>query len=653
MEPDLNALQNALRIAIDSQNLIKDANPLFVHALRKWLATPGNGLDPFQGVIVVVNGPFLRGQSWTANSFSIPGGDSVTFNHTTGVIYIAFGAEITRIAHEIGHWLGMWDIYTEWYSDGTYLEGTAAPWCLSGDSDRGLFCGHQINDVMRFYGNATPNQNVVELAWDPTSSVDQPFDIIAHDAAEDTDPDRIHILKLKAAEGLYYYVEVRQKPNGMNFDQSIPIPSAEAGVVLVTRVTQGTTISNTFERPIMLYGQLTLGQQVVDAGRDLIIRVESRIQDRPLVYRVRVQWNQPISGDPNGKFDMTITPWNTDTWETIDVWVDSSRNNPASGPEYEFHEGNDKTKPRLNGDRPWVHHKNKIYARIRNTGPETVSDVYVTCYVTSPPGIGDNGQWATLATKNIASLPGNGETTVDFDWAPSDNRHTCLKIAILPKIGEIEPKNNTGQENVGVFDSAAASSHGPVILEAEVRSPFIIWRKVDVIVRGLPHGWHAVVDKSWVWLEGNGNAAMKAIIWTDRPSTASDEDKIPQIAYARIEGWTSFDHRYLPIGGFLAAVKAVKKVKVEFKVETGGGFIYVGGRLDPPLANIPITIELIDEEGNSWFLYSQTGHNGHFDYNSASNQLQFHTGFYSIQVFVTSGGKAAEAESDPLKIEIR
>jgi hypothetical protein len=76
------------------------------------------------------------------------------------------------------------------------------------------------------------------------------------------------------------------------------------------------------------------------------------------------------------------------------MWIDSPRNNPASGPEYEFFEGTDKTKPRLNGDRPWVHHKNKIYARIRNTGPQAVSDVYVTCYVNSPPGIGakDSGQ---------------------------------------------------------------------------------------------------------------------------------------------------------------------------------------------------------------------------------------------------------------------
>ncbi len=659
MEPDLGALQNALKVAIDSQNLIKDANPLFVHALRAWLSTPGNSANPFQGIMVVVNGPFLRGQSWTANGFNYAG-DNLSFNNTKGVIYIAYGAGIARIAHEIGHWLGMWDIYTEWYADGTYLEGTAGQWCLSGSGDRALFCGHQINDIMDFYETAGSNQNVLELAWSPITSLNEPFDIVAHDVAEDTDPNRIHILKLKAAEGLYYYVEVRQKPVGQVFDQSITIPPGESGLVVVTRVTQGTTISNTFERPIMLFGELTVGEQVVDAGRNLIIRVESRVQDRPLIYRVRVQWNQPIPGNPDGKFDMTITPWNTDIWETVDVWVDSPRNNPASGPEYEFYEGNDRTKPRLNGDRPWVHRKNKIYARIRNTGPQPVGNVYVTCYVTSPPGIGDNGQWATLATKEISFLGANSDyTTVDFDWAPSESKHTCLKIAILPKMGEIEPRNNMAQENVGVFDSAAASSHRPVVLEAEVRSPFIIWRKVDVIVRGLPLGWHAVVDKSWVWLEGHGSAPLKAIIWTDRDSTGTTssekehQERIPPIAYARVEGWTSFEHRYLPIGGFLAIVKAVKKVKIDkLDVNAGEGILKVDGCLDVKLVDIPITIEVTDEKGNSWLFYSVTDDSGCFHFDSADKQFLFHKGTYTMQVFVTAGGKAAETESDPIKVEI-
>jgi hypothetical protein len=675
-DPDLSALQTALGEAINRQKFRKDDSVL-VHALRAWLASPSGGpLNWIQGIIVVVNGPpavngpSLRGESWLSDGFNFAG-DDIKFPHTMGVIYFAHDAESNRIAHEIIHWFGVEDIYTNWFADGTYLEGTAGRWCLSGmESTLALFCGHRINDKMHFYSTAKENNNVAKLEWSPTEPKEYTFDIHAHDSAEDRDPnpEHIHILKLEVAKGLYYYVEVRQKPIGRVFDQHIihhpddmpdGIPPGEPGVVLVTRVTESTTISNTFERPVMLFGVLTQGQQVMDAGRNLVIRAENRVRDRPLIYHVRVQWNQPISPTPDGKFDMTITPWNTDTWDTVDIWVDSPRNNPLSGQEYEFYEGMDKSKPRLNGDRPWLHHKNTVYARIRNTGRQDISNVYVTFAEARVPVIGDNGSWATKKTEKIPLLPGRGETTIPFEWTPSENQHTCLKIDIMPQIGEVEPKNNMAQENVLVFDSEAGSSHKPVVIEAEVHSPFVVLRKVDIIVRGLPVGWHAMVDNSWVWLEGHGSTPLRAIIWTDRDGTNSTsnqnqyQQEIPPIAYARVEGWTNFDHRYLPIGGLLAAVKAVKKVKVDnLDVNVSDGILKVDGCIDIKLVDIPITIEVIDEKGNSWLFYSVTDDNGCFHFNSDKQHFRFYKGTYTVQVFVTAGGDAAEAESDVLKFEV-
>jgi hypothetical protein len=30
-------------------------------------------------------------------------------------------------------------------------------------------------------------------------------------------------------------------------------------------------------------------------------------------------------------------------------------------------------------------------------------------------------------------LPGSGEQVISFDWIPDVDKHTCLKIAILPR----------------------------------------------------------------------------------------------------------------------------------------------------------------------------------------------------------------------------
>jgi hypothetical protein len=83
------------------------------------------------------------------------------------------------IAHETGHWLGMWDIYEEWQSDGTLLRGTAAPRCISGDTEKGsLYCGHQINEIMHFYRAGPPpvQSNVAALTWSPAAPpLDRPW----------------------------------------------------------------------------------------------------------------------------------------------------------------------------------------------------------------------------------------------------------------------------------------------------------------------------------------------------------------------------------------------------------------------------------------------------------------------------------------------
>ena len=85
-----------------------------------------------------------------------------------------------------------------------------------------------------------------------------------------------------------------------------------------------------------------------------------------------------------------------------------------------------------------------------------------------------------------------------------------------------------------------------------MRSPFIVRRKVDLTVRAIPDGWHAVVDHARVWLEGKATKPVTAVIWTDYGTRAAKDKQVLPRALPRVEGWTWFDHRYLPIGGILA-----------------------------------------------------------------------------------------------------
>ena len=471
-----------------------------------------------------------------------------------------------------------------------------------------------------------------------------------HGATENPSPaPQVHLVELIVAPGaLSYFIEVRQRPGTVIFDAVIPVPAGAPGVVLVTRATENASLSNTFERPVQAFGVLTTGQSVVDALRLLRIEAQAVINANPLTYRVIVHWNEEPPENPNGLFDLRITPWNTETWETPDIWINSKLNDGATMIFSSF-EGGDNTKPALNGDKPWVRHDNTIFARVTNSGVQAVNDVLVTAYTASPPGIGDNGSWQTLKTVSIPTIAANSSEVAPFTWRPREDAHSCVQVAIYPQPGEIQPKNNRAQENFFEFDSAGSSSHEPVILGAEVRSPFTVWRRVDVVVQGLPAGWHAVVDRAWVWVEPKGAVPVTAVIWTDLDSPRADgHTRIVDEAFARVEGWTDFHKdRYLPIGGILAKVRANKRTRIVFEAVAEAGGIRVRGALTPAAADVRGVVEITNAAGVAQMTPFISNAQGAFE-----NVTAVPDGGYDVQIFSASTRRAAEAASVVRHIDV-
>jgi hypothetical protein len=256
------------------------------------------------------------------------------------------------------------------------------------------------------------------------------------------------------------------------------------------------------------------------------------------------------------------------------------------------------------------------------------------------------------------SPPGN-EAVVSTLWIPARGEHTCIKVDIAPQIGEISVGNNLAQENIAVFDSAGSSSHEPVELDTVVRNPYPSWKLIHLQVRGLPDGWFTVINHGWVWVPPRGQKPLKIVIWTikDTPDERDQHQKVPVEAFVRIEGWTTQMHRLLPIGGLTAIVKAnhkvdIKSIDVQASLEKP---IVVDGSLIPPLANIPITIEVIDPEGKSHLLHTLTDDHGSFHTDRVLGREPYilqQPGKYTVQAFVTSGADAAETESKVISFKL-
>ena len=189
------------------------------------------------------------------------------------------------------------------------------------------------------------------------------------------------------------------------------------------------------------------GDVIEDPARTLRITVlDDSVQARPLVCKVRVEWAQDITNDPDGKFDLNVEPWDT-SWQTPDIWIDrdpiGSFDNPMDS----------QGRPTGNGDKPWADHINQFTARVHVSGDLGASNIKVTFYAVTPPGVGDNGNWSPIAIQPIPDIPKNGYKDVFCNWVPVIDKHTCLKVFASQQLGEISGGNNGAQENVFEFQA--------------------------------------------------------------------------------------------------------------------------------------------------------------------------------------------------------
>jgi hypothetical protein len=327
---------------IQGDNIASAALPRLFAESAQFAVNDGFTLDNYQvmACTVILNGTFIR--AWGGffqSNFSYTGSGlniNITTSHNLGLLAIQESADWGRFAHELGHdiiahpsglgnspsaaTLGE-DVYGSDLVDPS--EATAQNFDIMGNLDsHPLFSAYHI-ETLGYY-NST---NILNLQWD-RNPFSQEYEVVAHGLAQNTAGGRYHLLKIKVAEGLFYYVEVRQRPGSTTqvFDSNIPLDGAtQQGGVVVTKVFTDTVNLNQQLRFITLLHDphvLKQGDVATDPIRTLKITVVSdTVATTPLVCRVRVEWAQGIADDPNGAFDLRIEPWDSN-WQTPDIWID-------------------------------------------------------------------------------------------------------------------------------------------------------------------------------------------------------------------------------------------------------------------------------------------------------------------------------------------
>ncbi len=654
-------------------------------------AAVDEGLDldnyDLMACVIYLNGSFIRGWGgWSRTNFSYNDGSgtniNITVNHDLNLLVVHEAADWGRCAHEVGHSivsapLGLSaspgaatlgeDVYSSDLIDASVA--TAASFEMMGHSDsHPLFSAYHM-DKIGYYDTT----NILDLQWD-RNAFRQEYEVVAHGLVENAAGARYHLIKIRVAEGLYYYVEVRQRPGttGQIFDDSIPLAGApQQGGVVVTKVLTDVMNMNQQMRFItLLHGPHVLkeGATAIDPARALKITVvDDQVVTRPLVCRVRVEWAQGIADDPNGAFDLRIEPWDSE-WQTPDIWIDRVPFGVYDQPL------DTEGRPEGNGDKPRPEEINLFWARIHCDGTVAANNVKVTFYSVEPPGVGDNGNWAPLKTVTIPKIVSEGFADVCTNWVPVVDRHTCLKVWAEQQLGEITGGNNLAQENIGQFEAAASSVPSPVFMPVAVRNPLKKRTIVLISVKGVPYGYTVHFPHAWVWLDPLEERNMELVVIPTLDYGRGFYKEIPQ-ANIRVVGdiprvYTEMippgimpPSRMLAIGGVTYQVKPKQSVTIILEAGEKDNIITVEGQIIPAMEGEILRVDLIDPADRKRVAEVKTDGSGCFnaafdltivpslDISAPGQPKELPPlGVYQVQAFTINSPNAAQAESNIIYI---
>lgn len=577
----------------------------------------GLDLDDYvaMATVLFLDGGFIRAWGgWSSSNFSYSDA-STSINITTaaplGLMAIGDNADWGRFAHEVAHnfvdagaVLGE-DVYASDLVDPGVA--TAASFDLMGSHDtHPCFSAH----FMQQLGYWDPS-NVVELDWD-RNPFSQNYTLQAHGSVENGAGSRAHAIRIRIGSGLYYYVEVREKngtpTNSLVFDTNVPVGSDNGGVIVTKVFTDQVDLNQEMRFVTLLHDAVVQesGSTIEDPLRGLEISVGDVVSTNPLVVEVDVSWAQSIGPNPDGTFDLEMSQSGA-SWRSDDVWVD--RMPWGINPE----QVDGSTVATLEKPRPGE--INHLHAQVRCNGADGASNVEMTYYAISPPGVGDNGAWAPIAVTTIPSIASGGAEEAFVNWTPTVGQHTCLKVSAGNQLGEVSPGNNQVQENVFHFAAPAGSPPDAVSMVFSVRNPRDEQVVIPVAALGLPQGYVVHVPHRWVELPAKGERRLEMTVLpladidnyvnlkapkrgSELPATAWVDlvGRIPhrydeKIPVTEIPGFT---HR--TIGGIGASVTPKHKAEIRLDKEQSSDAIHLSGRVLPAAPDQRVTIAVRPEK---------------------------------------------------------
>lgn len=397
------------------------------------------------------------------------------------------------LAHEIGHNIGMGDLYMNLSGFDTQIQARdVTTWDLM--SNEGPL--PQLSLAHRMMLGWIRPAWIRSFDFRVTGGVDQTLTLQATELVGMGGPPsgRWAGIEVRRADGWNYYFEYRAGQVTQISDRGL----ASDQRVLGTDVTSPTfTVPQSRRYIILLPNDPDGDGPVLGPGVDF----EEPDPSGPANFQFEVISTAVDSAQvrvrygAGGRPDPSIRPWpGGENWQSPDIEVSNARS--TTRPEWR--------------NTPWAGQPNTITARIANRGNFVATGVQADFWV-KDFAIGDGPEtWIGRDTRTIA--PG---ATVDFTttWTPPANTpesdaHYCIVVRIPlyqdpgnPAIVELTELNNMAQSNYTRFISATASPARRVLFPVTVSNPYKEPARVFVVPQQSSGWYRTYLEHAWLWLD--------------------------------------------------------------------------------------------------------------------------------------------------------
>lgn len=397
------------------------------------------------------------------------------------------------LAHEIGHNLGMGDLYMNVPGFDPQIQARAVGgWDLM-DSENPLPAVSLAHRLM--LGWVRPAW-IRSFDFRASGAVDQPVTLHAMELLGMGGPPagRAAGIEVRRADGWNYYFEYRSGQVSQISDRALPTDRRVLGTDVVSPTF---TVPQSRRTIIMLPNDPDGDGPVLGTGNDyeetdvsgpanFQFDVISTASDSA---QVRVRYG--AGGHP----DPSIRPWpGGDVWQSPDIVVSNARSTTRA----EW----------LNT--PWAGQLNTITARVTNRGNFVATNVTVNFYVKDFT-LGDAAE--TWLGRDVRTIAAGAVTDFSTTWTPPANTpengaHYCVVVRIPlyqdpgnPAVVELTELNNLAQSNYTRFISSTASPARRVMFTITASNPYSERTRVFVVAQQSSGWYRTYLEHAWLWLD--------------------------------------------------------------------------------------------------------------------------------------------------------